>query len=113
MVYQFGMSQAVGMVFYDEEQPGGKMQALIDSEIKKLLDESMNRSKKLLAKYEKQHHLLAETLLEYETLTGDEVRDIIHRGIKPNRPTVNHNKGAIGDQTLILKKSPFYNTTAK
>lgn len=112
MVYQYGMSPKIGMVFYDEE-PGSRMQALIDSEIKRFLDDSMTRSKLLLEQNKKQHHLLAETLLEYETLTGDEVRDIILRGKKPNRPTVNHNKGAIGDQTLILKKSPFYNTTAK
>jgi len=35
------------------------------------------------------HRLLAETLLEYETLTGDEVRELVLKGKKPNRPIIN------------------------
>lgn len=48
--------------------------------------------------------MLAETLLEYETLTGDEVRDIVLRGKKPNRPAVNSDSGALGDQSVFKKK---------
>ena len=51
----------------------------------------------LLIRHKKHHHLLAETLLEYETLDGDEVRDVVLRGKKPNRPIVNKKCGAMGN----------------
>jgi hypothetical protein len=59
----------------------------------------------LLKKYSKEHKLLAETLLEYETLTGDEVRDIILHQKKPSRPVVNTEGGSRGDQGLVASKS--------
>lgn len=59
----------------------------------------------MLKKYKRQHYLLAETLLEYESLTGDEVRDIIYDGKKPNRPIINTHGGAKGDQRLIKEGS--------
>ena len=59
----------------------------------------------LLKKHAKEHKLLAETLLEYETLTGDEVRDLVLNGKKPQRPVVNNEGGSRGDQTLVASKS--------
>jgi len=54
----------------------------------------------LLKKHSKEHKLLAETLLEYETLTGDEVRELVLKGKKPNRPAINTD-GSRGDQSVI------------
>ena len=48
---------------------------------------------------------MAETLLEYETLTGDEVRDLILKGKKPDRPVVNTD-GSLGDQSILKTKTP-------
>jgi hypothetical protein len=59
----------------------------------------------LLKKHAKEHKLLAETLLEYETLTGDEVRDIILKQQKPKRPVVNTSGGSRGNQALVASKS--------
>ena len=53
-----------------------------------------------MKKHSKEHKLLAETLLEYETLTGDEVRDIVLKGKKPDRPVVNTD-GSLGDQSIL------------
>ena len=61
--------------------------------------------KTLLKKHAKEHKLLAETLLEYETLTGDEVRDIVLNQKKPERPVVNTKGGSRGDQALVSSKS--------
>ena len=41
--------------------------------------------------------------MEYETLTGDEVRDVVLRGKKPARPIVNTSGGALGDQSVLNK----------
>jgi len=105
MVTKFGFSNEVGIVYHGggtgEESASGKTRASIDEEVKRLTDQAYERATELLKKYKRQHYLLAETLLEYESLTGDEVRDIIHHGKKPNRPIINTNGGAKGDQSLF------------
>jgi hypothetical protein len=54
--------------------------ACIDAEVKRITDSSYQRAKKLLTKHKKEHKLLAECLLKFETLTGEEVRNIVlHR----------------------------------
>jgi hypothetical protein len=47
------------------------------------------------------HRLLAETLLEYETLRGDEVRELVLKGKKPNRPIINDR--GVGEPKAILQ----------
>ena len=69
--------------------------------MKQLTEDSYQRAKDLLKKHAKEHHLLAETLLEYETLTGDEVGDIILKGKKPKRPIANKEGGARGDRSVL------------
>merc|ERR1711862_577607 len=79
IVTKYGMSEKIGMVFHDEGI-GSKTQAIIDAEVKHLIDKSYQRATELLIRYKKHHKLLAETLLEYETLDGDEVRDVLLKG---------------------------------
>ena len=109
MVTKYGFSDEVGIVYHGgntgEESASGATRAKIDAEVKKMSEDSYKRAKDLLKKYTKEHHLLAETLLEYETLTGDEVRDIILKGKKPNRPITNKDGGARGDRSVLSAKS--------
>lgn len=92
MVTKYGFSDDVGIVYYGGEaggqHAGGKMRDQIDDEVKRLTRASYERARTLLKKHSKEHKLLAETLLEYETLTGDEVRDLVLKGKKPDRPSV-------------------------
>ena len=108
MVTKYGFSDKVGIVYHGgntgEESASGATRAKIDSEVQRLTDSSYKRAKDLLTKHSKEHHLLAETLLEYETLTGDEVRDIVHKRKKPNRPIVNNEGGARGDRSVLNKQ---------
>jgi len=108
MVTKYGFSDKVGIVYHGgstgEESASGATRAEIDSEVKRLTEDSYKRAKDLLIKYNKEHHLLAEALLEYETLTGDEVRDIVSKGKKPNRPILNTEGGARGDRSVLAKK---------
>ena len=101
MITQCGFSDQVG--FVNQEKASGQVKDIIDSEIKRLIDSSYQRAKELLKKYSKEHHLLAETLLQYETLTGEEVRDLLLNGKKPSRPIVNTQGGSRGDQKIALK----------
>merc|ERR1711966_118914 len=88
MVTKYGFSDDVGIVYYGGEaggeHAGGKMRDQIDDEVKRLTRASYERARSLLKKHSKEHKLLAETLLEYETLTGDEVRDLVLKGKKPD-----------------------------
>jgi len=105
MVTKYGFSEEIGLVNYGgptgEEHASDETRNKIDSEVKKLTDASYKRAKDLLSKYSKQHKLLATTLLEYETLTGDEVRDLIKKGVRPKRPVINKDGGARGNVDVL------------
>lgn len=105
MVTKFGFSDEVGVVYHGgrtgEESASGKTRASIDEEVKRLTDQAYERATSVLKKHKNAHHLLAETLLEYESLSGDEVRDLILNGKKPNRPILNTQGGAKGDQSIF------------
>ncbi|KAL0400623.1 UNVERIFIED_CONTAM: ATP-dependent zinc metalloprotease FTSH 11, chloroplastic/mitochondrial [Sesamum latifolium] len=76
MVSTCGMSDAIGPV-HIKERPGSEMQSRIDAEVVKLLREAYNRVKALLKKHEKALHVLANALLEYETLNAEEIRRLL------------------------------------
>ena len=105
LVTKYGFSEEIGLVNYGgqtgEEHASEETRNTIDAEVKKLTDASYKRAKDLLTKHQRQHHLLAKTLLEYETLTGDEVRELIKKGVKPKRPVINKEDGARGNREVV------------
>eukprot|EP00541_Cyclophora_tenuis_P000596 CAMPEP_0116575318 /NCGR_PEP_ID=MMETSP0397-20121206/19890_1 /TAXON_ID=216820 /ORGANISM="Cyclophora tenuis, Strain ECT3854" /LENGTH=539 /DNA_ID=CAMNT_0004104195 /DNA_START=1 /DNA_END=1619 /DNA_ORIENTATION=+ len=109
VVTKYGFSNEIGIVYHGgntgEESASAETRARIDKEVKRLSDEAYTRAKDLLQKHAKKHHLLAETLLEYETLTGEEVRDLVARGVKPKRPVINTDKGQRGDTSVLTTSS--------
>ncbi|XP_076956885.1 ATP-dependent zinc metalloprotease FTSH 11, chloroplastic/mitochondrial-like [Bidens hawaiensis] len=76
MVSSYGMSDAIGPV-YLKERPGSEMQTRIDAEVVKLLKEAYARVKSLLKKHEKSLHVLANALLEHETLNAEEIKRVL------------------------------------
>jgi cell division protease FtsH len=93
MVTQWGMSDAMGPLQYEERQDGylgyGSSQRAamsdetakkIDAEIRKLVEGGYTKAQMLLKKHRKQLNLLAEALLEYETLSGDEIKTLLEKG---------------------------------
>ncbi|XP_073129796.1 ATP-dependent zinc metalloprotease FTSH 11, chloroplastic/mitochondrial [Henckelia pumila] len=76
MVSTCGMSDEIGPI-HIKERPGSEMQSRIDAEVVKLLREAYNRVKALLKKHEKALHTLANALLEYETLTSEDIRRVL------------------------------------
>ena len=91
MVTEAGMSELLGPLSYGDnqdevflgrsvarnQQMSEDTQKKVDSEVKKLVDEGYNRAKKVLNDKIEDLHKLAKTLLLYETLSGDEIRDLI------------------------------------
>ncbi|MEM9583437.1 MAG: ATP-dependent zinc metalloprotease FtsH [Pseudomonadota bacterium] len=91
MVMRWGMSDKVGNVDYQEAaegyQGGGgaggfsvsaATKQLIEDEVKAIIDEGYETATKLLKKHNKEFERLAQGLLEYETLTGDEITKVIN-----------------------------------
>ncbi|KAK4770269.1 hypothetical protein SAY87_030801 [Trapa incisa] len=76
MVSNCGMSNAIGPV-HIKERPSAEMQSRIDAEVVKLLREAYDRVKAMLRKHEKALHALANALLEYETLSAEEIKRIL------------------------------------
>lgn len=76
MVASCGMSDAIGPV-HIKEKSGSEMQSRVDAEVVKLLRQAYDRVKALLKKHEKALHVLANALLEYETLNSEEIKRIL------------------------------------
>ncbi|KAF3448873.1 hypothetical protein FNV43_RR09589 [Rhamnella rubrinervis] len=76
MVSSCGMSNAIGPV-HIKDRPSSEMQSRIDAEVVKLLREAYDRVKALLKKHEKALHALANALLEYETLSAEEIKRLL------------------------------------
>jgi cell division protease FtsH len=93
MVTKWGMSDKLGPLQYEESQEGylgmgqtartmggSETNKLIDAEIKELVEAGLKRATEVLSKQEDKLHLLAQALLEYETLTGEEIDRLIKDG---------------------------------
>ncbi len=91
MVMRWGMSDKVGNIDYQEAaagyQGGGgaggfsvsaATKQLIEDEVKAIIDEGYDTAVKLLKKHNKEFERLAQGLLEYETLTGEEITKVIN-----------------------------------
>ena len=57
----------------------------IELEVKKIVETGYERAQEVLTEKIDDLHKLAKALLIYETLSGDEIRDLILRNIKPTR----------------------------
>ena len=98
MVTRWGYSDAVGMVSYGDNQEEvflghsvARTQNVsedtarkIDSEVRRLVQNGLDEARRILTERITDLHTIAKALLEFETLTGDEVDNVL-KGIKPNR----------------------------
>jgi len=98
MVTKWGMSDKLGPLQYEDQHEGylgmggaqrtmmsDETNKLIDSEIRGLVDGALDRARDILKTNEDKLHLLAEALLEYETLSGEEIAALLETG-KLDRP---------------------------
>jgi cell division protease FtsH len=99
MVTRYGMSKELGPLAYGENEEEvflgrsvTKTQHMsedtakkVDSEVKKIVESGYERAKKVLTEKIDDLHKLAKALLVYETLTGDEIRDLMMKNIQPKK----------------------------
>jgi cell division protease FtsH len=110
MVCEWGMSEALGPVTFGKEdrqvflgREMGRVKdhseataILIDREIRAIVDKASERAMKLLSDNLDKLHLLAETLLERETLTGSDLDNLF----RTPQGDGSHGEGGSGDETL-------------
>src|ERR1700719_2563514 len=101
MVTRWGLSEALGTVAYGENQEevflgyqvarqqnvSEETSRKIDGEIKRLVEAGFGEAQDILERKRADLELLAKSLLEFETLTGDEIKDLL-AGKRPNRESV-------------------------
>jgi cell division protease FtsH len=94
MVMQWGMSEKLGNVLYGDSQEyvflGRDMMRTkdyseqtaleIDGEVKRIIEEANNTAKQLITANRDKLEIIANALLEYETLEGSQVVDILRNG---------------------------------
>ena len=97
MVTKYGMSEELGPMEYGENEEeiflgrsvarqqnmSEEMTRKVDLEVRKLIDEGYNKAKKILTEKINDLHKLAKALLTYETLTGEEIEDLINKNKYP------------------------------
>ncbi|GAB4234983.1 MAG: ATP-dependent zinc metalloprotease FtsH [Methyloligellaceae bacterium] len=91
MVTQYGMSDKLGPLAYGDNEEevflghsvsrtqnlSDETQKLVDEEIHRIVDEGYKTATKILKKHIDQLHIIAKGLLEYETLTGEEIKNLL------------------------------------
>ena len=101
MVTRWGYSDVLGMVSYGDNQEEvflghsvARTQNVsedtaqkIDLEVRRLVQAGYDEAKSILTAKLEDLHTLAKALLEYETLSGDEIINVI-KGVKPDRDDV-------------------------
>ncbi len=100
MVCEWGMSENLGMVEYGEHEDyvflgrdisrardySEATAEQIDREVRKLIDDAYDTAKRTLIEHRDKLEIIAKALLEYETLDGAQIRDIIQHGRMLNPP---------------------------
>lgn len=89
MVTKFGMSKEVGLVAHDYDDNGKSMSTetrlLIEKEVREFLDRAYNNAKTILTTHNNELHALANALLEYETLTGNQIKALLAQVNSPQQ----------------------------
>ncbi len=112
MVTKWGLSERMGPLKYDEDEgevflgmsAGSQSKSIssqtareIDEEIKKIIDGCYKRAKQILEENLEKLHVMADALMEYETLSPAQAEDIM-AGAKPRAPDDGANTSKTDDE---------------
>jgi cell division protease FtsH len=114
MVCKWGMSDTLGLVSYEESSGGDtgyvthaektysdETARAIDDEVRKIVQEGYKRAHEILEERRAQVELMAQSLMEFETLDARDVQDIVHDRFDK------HEKGKrLSDAEKLFKREP-------
>ena len=98
MVMRYGMTDALGPIVYSENEGevflgrsvtkttnmSEDTMRKVDAEVRRIIDEQYNIARKLIEDNADKMHAMAKALLEWETIDGEQIQDIMEG--KPPRP---------------------------
>jgi cell division protease FtsH len=113
MVTEYGMSeklgplqfgQVQGQVFLgrdinNEQNYSDKIAYEIDMEIQRIIKESYERARKIITENRSKLDLIANTLLEVETLDAEQIKSLVDKGVLPERT-------ATGEPLVLEERKP-------
>lgn len=99
MVMRYGMSDKMGVMVYAENEGevflgrsvtktthiSEKTMQEVDAEIRRILEEQYRRARDLIESHQQEMHRMAKALLDWETIDGEQIDDII-AGKEPRPP---------------------------
>lgn len=99
MVMRYGMSDKLGVMVYAENEGevflgrsvtktthiSEKTMQEVDAEVRRILDEQYNRARQFIEEHRTEMHRMAQALLDWETIDGDQIDDIL-AGKEPRPP---------------------------
>ncbi|RJT21989.1 ATP-dependent metallopeptidase FtsH/Yme1/Tma family protein [Chakrabartia godavariana] len=103
MVTRWGFSERLGTVAYGENQEevflghsvsrsqnvSEETARIIDEEVRRIVNEGWEEARRILTDKAADHEKLSQALLEYETLSGDEIKDLLENDQPPKRDDEN------------------------
>lgn len=124
MITEWGMSDKLGFLAYSDPQQevflghsvtqtrsmSEETSRVVDEEVRHIVDSCYKDAEKILKDKSASLHALAEALLEFETLSGDEIKDLLEKGVRPEtRKKSTPAKSAVPsseDATVVPIKKP-------
>ena len=118
MITEWGMGDKLGRLRYNNDSEevflghsvaqsknlSDATAKIIDDEVRELADEAESHCRKILKDNIEELHIVAKGLLEYETLSGDEIKDLI-KGISPSRDDFDDNQDSPKPATPSVPRS--------
>ncbi len=115
MVMEYGMSEklgplqfghAQGQVFlgrdiHNEQNYSDAIAHEIDMEIQRFIKESYERARKIITENREKLNLIAETLLEVETLDAEQIKHLVDQGKLPERPVSSEKSSVSTDDVKV------------
>ena len=119
MVTEWGMSEKLGAIAYAEPSQevflgygtsNGKTLSdttalTVDEEIRRIIDKGYETARRILTEHKDQLEAIAQGLLEFETLSGDEIKDLADGKTLTRRPTEPPKSGRTPTSTLPTGKA--------
>ena len=120
MVCEWGMSDSLGMIQYEEREDlvflgrdigrtrshSEATQQQIDHEVRRIITEAYERAKGLITTHRDKLETIAKALLEYETLDATHIREIIDHGRILTPPSTPKSKQDLDTEAEGEKPSP-------
>ena len=117
MVMKYAMSENLGSMSYDSEDEvflgrdftsmknySEHVAAEIDREVRNIVDSAYDKAKQLLEEHLEKLHLIAEALLKFETISGEEFQLVFNEGLEALTSSVNDSREKMEEERKAYRE---------